>query len=305
MFSNPDSRSAILRRAGRLAAKATSSALLVLAGAVVAPRIAGATISSGERDAFVPLTPARIFDTRDGTGLAGGVPAKIGAGQTVEFQVRGQGGVSATATAVTLNVTGLNATATTHLTLFPAGTVAPNASSLNVTVGQIVPNAVTVKIGTTGKVAVRNNSGTINVFVDVNGFYDDHNHDDRYYTKAAVDAIIAGSNYVGSNQIIDASVTQADRAYRDYPQSGNLGAFTWGPRECKIFSMGAQANLYPVGRLAIPNGDLPSGFHFLPGLTEPGSSLSFNAVTWQVCNSSPNTVTPSGGPWPYVVRVEI
>ena len=50
---------------------------------------------------FLPLTPARLLDTRSGNGLSG----RFSAGVPRSFQVAGRGGVPANATAVTGNLT--------------------------------------------------------------------------------------------------------------------------------------------------------------------------------------------------------
>jgi len=74
---------------------------------------------------------------------------------------------------VVLNVTGVAPSSNTHLTLFPAGEAAPNASHLNLGAGQVRPNLVVVKVGANGNVSIFNNAGTINVLADVVGWYDD------------------------------------------------------------------------------------------------------------------------------------
>jgi hypothetical protein len=48
---------------------------------------------------------------------------------------------------------------------------------------------VTTALSALGQFNVFNLQGTVDVIVDVNGYYADHNHDDRYYTKAEVDAL--------------------------------------------------------------------------------------------------------------------
>ena len=46
----------------------------------------------------------------------------------------------------------------------------PDASNLNFTSGSVIPNLVVVKIGDDGKVALYNNSGQVQVVVDVVGY---------------------------------------------------------------------------------------------------------------------------------------
>jgi hypothetical protein len=81
--------------------------------------------------------------------------------------------VPADATAVVMNVTVADATDESFLTVFPTGTTKPNASNLNFGAGQIIPNLVTVKLGTGGKVELANAVGATHVIADVVGYYDD------------------------------------------------------------------------------------------------------------------------------------
>ncbi|MHA7199128.1 putative Ig domain-containing protein, partial [Arthrobacter alkaliphilus] len=55
---------------------------------------------------------------------------------------------------------------------YASGTNRPNSSNLNFTTGQTVPNAVTVPVGTDGKVTLYNRSnGTTHFIADVSGYY--------------------------------------------------------------------------------------------------------------------------------------
>ena len=125
--------------------------------------------SSTSGGVFYPLTPARILDTRTYTG---GLPGKVGPGQTIAVQVTGQGGVPASGvSAVVMNVTVTEPTAASHLTIYPSDAALPLASNLNFVAGQTVPNLVTVKVGADGKVKAFNNSGETHVIFDVAGYY--------------------------------------------------------------------------------------------------------------------------------------
>ncbi|MDQ4088705.1 MAG: hypothetical protein M3163_00120 [Actinomycetota bacterium] len=129
-----------------------------------APANAGPT--SGR---YTSLTPARILDTRTGTG---GFSAPIGPGGTVDVQVTGQGGIPATGvSAVAMNVTVTQPTASGFLTLYPSGSPRPLAANLNFTPGLTVPNLVVVKVGAGGKVAMFNSAGSSHVIFDVAGWY--------------------------------------------------------------------------------------------------------------------------------------
>jgi outer membrane protein assembly factor BamB len=128
-----------------------------------------ATPPPGPDGLFNSLAPARILDTRSGTG---GVT--IGPNTSIDVQVTGQGLVPATGVAaVVLNVTATNPTASSYLTVFPTGAVRPTASNLNFLAGQTVPNRVVVKVGTAGKVSIYNLTGNTDVVADVGGWFTD------------------------------------------------------------------------------------------------------------------------------------
>lgn len=164
-------------------------ALSMIGGAIGAGRFAGAITNSGDRAIFEPMSPVRILDTRDGTGT-GGTIAKIGPAATIDVQGRGVFGIPTDATAIVINVTVQGGTANSHLRVFPAGAPLPNSSSLNFTAGAELANLVTVQLNTVnGKFRVYNNSGSTHVIADLVGYYRAHAHDDRYYTKAEIDAM--------------------------------------------------------------------------------------------------------------------
>ncbi len=116
----------------------------------------------------VPIAPARLMDTRDGTG---GTSDRIGQ-QPVALGVVGVGGVPASGvSAVLLNVTAVAPTAATYLTVWPAGESMPLASSLNASAGQTVANSVMAKVGANGRVMIFNAAGATDVVVDVAGYF--------------------------------------------------------------------------------------------------------------------------------------
>jgi hypothetical protein len=148
-------------------------------GAVVAITLGGGTVirmaSAAPGDvvssSFVPVVPVRILDTRPAPSNVGGIAGPVGAGATISFQVTGVAGVPANATSVVLNVTVDGTTAGSFLTVFPTGTPLPTASNLNWAAGVTIPNLVSVKVGTGGKVSVYNFAGAAHVLADVAGYY--------------------------------------------------------------------------------------------------------------------------------------
>ena len=153
-----------------MAAAAMASALAVTLLAGTAP--AGAATTPGST--YFALSPSRVLDTRNGTGAPVG---PLGPGSSIDLAVVNANGVPATGvTAVVLNVTATDATAQdSYLTVYPAGTLRPIASNLNVTAGTTSTNLVTVAVPATGaragKVTIYNNAGSVSVVADINGWY--------------------------------------------------------------------------------------------------------------------------------------
>ncbi|MGW0467753.1 hypothetical protein ACWDX6_21195 [Streptomyces sp. NPDC003027] len=117
---------------------------------------------------YTPVTPARLMDTREGLGVP---KAKVTPGSTVKLKVGGVAGVPAeNLTAVVLNVTATNPTATSFVSVYPYGTQRTSASNLNFKAGQTVPNLVTVPV-VNGWVEFYNRSGTVDLLADVAGYY--------------------------------------------------------------------------------------------------------------------------------------
>jgi PKD domain len=125
---------------------------------------------------YTALTPCRVFDTRSGLGVCSGVAtpevpkAPVGAAKTLRVKVTGVAGVPAGATAVVLNVTAVNATTGTFVTVYPDGVARPGVSNLNVANGLAVPNLVMVQVGAGGYVDFYNNAGSVNLIADIAGY---------------------------------------------------------------------------------------------------------------------------------------
>ena len=119
---------------------------------------------------YIPLAPARILDTRNGTG---GTAAPVGPGGTIELKVIDAGGVPAAGgTAVALNVTATNVSGLeSYLTVWPSGSSRPVASNLNFIQGQTVPNLVIARVGAEGRISIYNNLGNVDVVADTQGYF--------------------------------------------------------------------------------------------------------------------------------------
>lgn len=136
---------------------------------------------SGTAGQQVALTPARITDTRPGSGKpnAGHL---LGTGGVVLVQVTGAGGVPATGvSAVILNVTATNTRAPGFFTVYPFGAARPTASNLNFVAHQTVANRVMVLLGLNGMVAVENSACCADAIVDVVGYFTDSTASGRLF----------------------------------------------------------------------------------------------------------------------------
>jgi hypothetical protein len=122
---------------------------------------------------YQPLVPARLLETRPGSNTVDGASAGEGvrrAGSVTDLPVVGRGGVGSDAAAVVLNVTAVSPAAAGFVTVYPCGAERPTASSLNFAAGDVVANAVVVKVGDGGRVCLYTMTDT-DLVVDVNGWF--------------------------------------------------------------------------------------------------------------------------------------
>ena len=98
-----------------------------------------------------------------------------GPGVSTAVSVAGVDGVPTDASAVVANVTVAGSSAAGYLTVFPAPTTGtptpPTASNVNFTTGQVIANRVIIPVGANGQIEVYNNSGSVRVDVDLDGYY--------------------------------------------------------------------------------------------------------------------------------------
>ncbi len=113
---------------------------------------------------FTPITPFRARDTRTSG-------PSLGAGATMTQTLAGlDGEIASNASAVALNVTAVDTTSPSFLTVYPGGAV-PNASDVNWSTGDIVPNLTVATLSTTGSVSIFNDLGTTDVILDAFGYF--------------------------------------------------------------------------------------------------------------------------------------
>ena len=183
-----------------------------------------AVVSSGEKAVFVSITPCRLFDLRPAPDQVGSRGTPLQQGETYTQPVRGANGnctIPDEATAVAMNVTAVGGTANGFLTIFPADVANPPlVSSLNWTpTSPPTPNKVDVRLSADGSIKLFNPAGTVSILADVVGYYADHNHDDRYYTKTQIDALPSSSVVAGG------AVGSSGTVSTSFPRFGE----TWTP----------------------------------------------------------------------------
>ena len=122
---------------------------------------------------FIALNPCRVADTR-GNGFTGAFgPPPLVANATRTFTIAGQCGVPSTAAAASFNFAALNVSAAGDLRVFPAGGGLPLVSTLNYNANTPnIANAAVVPLGTAGAITVRADATSIDLIIDVNGYYD-------------------------------------------------------------------------------------------------------------------------------------
>jgi len=129
--------------------------------------------TSGGAGHYFPLTPYRVVDTRKGTASAYAGDT-LGPNSTLTVGVLGKGGLPGMGvSAIVANVTVADTTATSYLTVWPAGTTMPLASNLNWVTGQTVANRITVPVNSQGQIEFYNKFGNADVIMDVTGYYSD------------------------------------------------------------------------------------------------------------------------------------
>ena len=155
----------------RWAAIGAAVAISMGAGSLLTASAASPTAS-----VLTTITPCRLLDTRASTENVGPRNTPLGAGDTYTALVHGTNGnctIPASATGVSMNLSVVNGTAGSYLTVFPPDTLRPLASSSNWVGGQApTPNAVTSKLSADGRLGLYNLSGTVDVIVDIVGYYE-------------------------------------------------------------------------------------------------------------------------------------
>jgi hypothetical protein len=123
---------------------------------------------------YYPLpSPIRLLDTRPGENACDAPNAPLGDNAVRLQQATGAcSGIPSTAKAIVGNATVVNFISPGFhwVTLYPSDAAQPNASNLNFSDNQIVPNAFTVGLGADGKFNIYSHAST-HFIVDITGYY--------------------------------------------------------------------------------------------------------------------------------------
>lgn len=223
---------------------------------------------------YRPLEPRRLLDTRTGVGAP---TAKVGPAGSLRLQVTGAPGSGLAplgTTAVALNVTATNPTATSYVSVYPSGFVnGPTVSHLNVTPGQTAPNLVLSKVAEDGSVTLYNNAGTVDLVADLQGSYGPWPDASRYRP-------------LDPQRLLDTRSGQGAPTAK-VPAGGTIRLKVTGPEGSGLAPVGTTAvsmnvtatNPTTVTYVAAfpsdyPDGRLTSNLNVAAGMTRPNSVVS-------------------------------
>jgi hypothetical protein len=139
-------------------------------------------VSAGSHGLYKALgAPVRICDTRGGAVVhtqcnQSGANPIVSTGPVLTFNVHttNDGIPTSGVIAVVFNLTAIAPSEPTVLTAYPSDVSRPTASNVNLNPGTAVPNRVIVPVsstGTIGNVSIWNGAGSVNVAVDIDGWF--------------------------------------------------------------------------------------------------------------------------------------
>ncbi len=152
-------------RASRVVAIAAVGIVTIVCGGVAGgsgERGVPQGVDPAQVEAFVGITPTRVFDSRRPT------PQPFGPGETRILSLAGR--IDPRVTSVAINLTlDADATSKSFITVWPTGHARPDASVNNAEPGIISPNQMIAKLGEDQSISIFNERGTTHVIIDVVG----------------------------------------------------------------------------------------------------------------------------------------
>jgi hypothetical protein len=182
----------------------------------------------GHGAGFLPVDPTRLADTRPAFNI-GEHATPLGT-VTRSVAVAGEADIPFDADAVVVNITVVNPTASSFLTIAPTGIPTPTTSNLNFRRGDVVANQVTVPVGPDGRINLTNHAGTVDVVIDAIGFF----QDEAWYPGYALHPVVP-------SRILDSR-----------PWTGNTGGYKtpWGTASRDV-NVGGRGGIPAVGARAV------------------------------------------------------
>ncbi len=127
--------------------------------------VGGYFTNSSGGSSYISSIPFRLLDTR----ITNQTLAPNG---SLTLKINGEDGISTFGvSAVILNITVTNTTASSYLTIFPTTAPVPPTSSINWSAGQTIANMVIAPVDTSGSIVIANSFGNADVIVDVEGSF--------------------------------------------------------------------------------------------------------------------------------------
>lgn len=128
------------------------------------------TSTDASTGGFVPITPTRLVNSTDGTGIA---KAKLAGGSVTTVQIGGRGGIPSNATAVFANIRTLNGTGWGGIRAGAnASTVASQSPVVDYTQNGSYDSGASLDIDSSGKLYVTTTTGiSTDIIIDVQGYF--------------------------------------------------------------------------------------------------------------------------------------
>jgi hypothetical protein len=221
---------------------------------------------------YHPVTPVRLLDTRNGTGLTG----KLTAGVPRTFKIAGVKGIPAGAVAITGNATVVNSTAASSIYLGPTAIAKPSTYTMSFNKGQIANRGVTVALSASGTLSVTYmaTSGTTDLVLDVSGYFATSAGGDTYHPMTPA-------------RLLDTRVNNG--------LTGKLKANT--PRTFVIWGRGAvpKTARAVTGNVTVVNSTNAWAIYLGPTPVAKPSASTINFLTGQIAGNSLTVALSSTG----------
>ncbi len=239
---------------------------------------------------YHPLAPARVLDTVAGTGLTGPLTSHVAR----TFQVTGQGGVPAGATAVTGNLTVTGQTSLGYLFIGPVAMNDPASSNLNFPAGDTRANGVTVALGSGGTLSITyaasDLTATAGAIFDVTGYFTPDMTGATYFPLPPTRILdtrptATGSNTPAVGNLIGPIGAQVAKTFQVTGQGGVPAGATAVTGNLTVTAQTSAGSLYlgptAAAKPAIATLDFPVADNRADGVTMmlgSGGTLSFTLV---------------------------